>query len=117
MYPCEKWRRVVGRGEDQITGPEEQKGPHAVRRRRIPPSEQIRQQIVELLNDAVEGQDDSRGLLIQPGAQLVAHEALEIEARQLARGIKRGSRASQSPQKQYNGEPRGAGPCLLRLVI
>ena len=33
-----------------------------------------------LLNDAVEGQDDLRGLLIQPGAQLVAHEALEKEA-------------------------------------
>lgn len=46
---------------------------------RIPPSEQIRQQIDRVLNEGIEGQDNPLEALIRLGAQLVVQEALEKE--------------------------------------
>lgn len=47
--------------------------------RRIPPGEQIRQQIDELLNNGIEAQDSPLGVLLHLGAQVVVQEALERE--------------------------------------
>jgi putative transposase len=46
---------------------------------RIPPSEQIRQQIDELLNKGIEAQESPLNPLLRLGAQLVVQEALEQE--------------------------------------
>jgi putative transposase len=46
---------------------------------RIPPSEQIRQQIDELLNNGIEAEDSPLSALLHLGAQLVVQEALERE--------------------------------------
>jgi len=48
-------------------------------RQRIPPSERIRQQVAELLQQGIEGQEDPLGMLIHLGAQLLVQEALEQE--------------------------------------
>ena len=64
---------------DQITGPEGQKGPHAVNKRRVPPSGTIRQRIDEVVNKGTEGEEGVLGALVQLGAQLVVQEALERE--------------------------------------
>ena len=47
--------------------------------RRIPSSDRIHQQISELLEEGLEGEDSPRGTLMQLSAQLVGQEALESE--------------------------------------
>jgi hypothetical protein len=47
--------------------------------RRIPPSEQIRQQIDELLNNGIQAQDNPLNMPLRLGAQLVVQEASERE--------------------------------------
>jgi transposase-like protein len=64
---------------DQGTGPEGQKGPHAVTKRRLPPSEGIPQRIDQLLTNGMEGEEDVLGALVQLGAQVVMQEELEQE--------------------------------------
>ena len=55
--------------------------------RRIPPSERIRKQLDELLDNGLEGQDNLVGTLVQLGAQLVVQELLERETTErLGRG-------------------------------
>ena len=54
---------------------------------RIPPSEQIRKQLDELLNNGLAGQENPIGTLVQLGAQLVVQEMLDRETtEQLGRG-------------------------------
>ena len=48
-------------------------------KRRVPPSEGIRQRIDELVNKGSEGEEGVLGALVQLGAQLVVQEALERE--------------------------------------
>lgn len=50
-----------------------------MQRQRIPPSEQIRQQVYRLLDEGLEHQEDLVGTLIELGAQLLVQEALEKE--------------------------------------
>jgi len=46
---------------------------------RIPPSEQIRKQLDDLLENGLAGQEDPIGTLVQLGARLVVQEMLERE--------------------------------------
>ena len=54
---------------------------------RIPPSEQIRKQLDDLLNNGLAGQENPIGTLVQLDAQLVVQELLEQETtEELGRG-------------------------------
>jgi transposase-like protein len=75
---------------------------------RIPPSERIRQQTSELLEDGLESEDNPLGALMQLSAQLVVQEALESETTErLGRGYYQ-RRELDEPLKVYrNGYERG----------
>jgi transposase-like protein len=80
---------------------------------RIPPSERIRQQISELLEDGLESQDNPVGTLMQLSAQLVVQEALESETTErLGRGYYQ-RREADEPLKGYRN---GYEPGRLRTA-
>jgi hypothetical protein len=54
---------------------------------RIPPSEQIRKQLDDLLNNGLVGQENPIGTLVQLGAQLVVQELLERETRKFPQKV------------------------------
>jgi len=75
---------------------------------RIPPSEQIRQQIDELLNNGIEAQDSPLGALLHLGAQLVVQEALEREtAERLGRAWYQHRRPGEALRGHRNGYEPG----------
>jgi transposase-like protein len=75
---------------------------------RIPPSERIRQQISELLENGLESEGNPLGALMRLSAELVVQEALEKEtAERLGRGYYE-RREEDEPLKGYrNGYERG----------
>ena len=110
---------MVHYGDGQITGPEGQKGPHAVTEQRIPPSERIRQQIDQLLNNGIESQEDPVGVLVQLGAQLLVQEALEEETtEQLGRSHYQRRKPGQALRGYRNGyEPRRLRTAEGQVVV
>ena len=92
----------------EATGPEGQKGPHAVNKQRVPPSEGMRQRIDQLLNNGMEGEEDVLGALVQLGAQLVMQEALERETTERLGRAHYQRRKQEEPLRGYrNGYERG----------
>ena len=80
---------------------------------RIPPSDGIRQQISELLEDGLEDEDNALGRLMQLSAQLVVQEALERETTErLGRGYYQ-RREADEPLKGYRN---GYEPGRLRTA-
>jgi transposase-like protein len=75
---------------------------------RIPPSERIRQQISELLENGLESEDNPLGALMQLSAQLVVQEALESETtEQLGRGYYQRREPDELLKGYRNGYERG----------
>lgn len=81
--------------------------------RRIPPSEQIRKQLDELLGKGLEGQDNLVGTLVQLGAQLVVQELLE---RETTERLGRGHYQHCEPGEALRGYRNGYEPGRLRTA-
>jgi putative transposase len=81
--------------------------------RRIPPSEQIRKQLDELLGNGLEGQDNLVGTLVQLGAQLVVQELLE---RETTERLGRGHYQHREPGEALRGYRNGYEPGRLRTA-
>jgi hypothetical protein len=64
---------------DQTTGPKQLRGPHAGNKRRVPPSEGMRQRIDQLLNNGMKSEGVVLGAWVRLGAQLMMQEGLERE--------------------------------------
>jgi len=76
--------------------------------RRIPPSDRIRQQISELLENGLESEDNPLGTLMQLSAQLVVQEALERETTErLGRGYYQRREADELLKGYRNGYEPG----------
>ena len=78
---------------------------------RIPPSEQIRQQVDQLLSVGIEGQGDLLGMLIQVGAELLVQEALEQETTER---LERAHYQRRKPGEPLRGYRNGYEPARLR---
>jgi transposase-like protein len=96
---------------DQITIPKGQKGPHVMQR--IPPSEQLRKQLDDLLDNGLAGQEDPIGTLVQLGAQLVVQELLE---RETTEQLGRGHYQHRQPGQPLRGHRNGYEPGRLRTA-
>ena len=80
---------------------------------RIPPSEQIRQQIDELLNNGIQAQDSPLNTLLRLGAQLVVQEALE---RETTERLGRGWYQHRGPGEPLRGHRNGYESNRLRTA-
>ena len=80
---------------------------------RIPPSEQIRKQLDELLNKGLAGQENPVGTLVQLGAQLVVQELLE---RETTEQLGRGHYQHRQPDEPLRGHRNGYEPGRLRTA-
>jgi putative transposase len=84
-----------------------------MQKQRIPPSEQIRQQIDEMLDNGMGGQDNLLGTLVHPGARLIVQEALERETTEQLGRAHYQHRASGEPLRGYRN---GYEPGRLRTA-
>ena len=82
-------------------------------KQRIPPSEQMRQQIDQLLRNGLEGGEDVLGTLIRLGAQRVLQEALEEETTER---LGRGYYQHREPGEMLQGYRNGYEPGRLRTA-
>jgi transposase-like protein len=80
---------------------------------RIPPSEQIRKQLDELLNNGLAGQKNLISALVQLGAQLVVQELLE---RETTEQLGRAHYQHRKPGKPLRGHRNGYEPGRLRTA-
>ena len=80
---------------------------------RIPPSEQIRKQLDDLLDDGLVGQENPIGTLVQLGAQLVVQEMLE---RETTEQLGRGHYQHRRPGEPLRGHRNGYEPGHLRTA-
>jgi putative transposase len=80
---------------------------------RIPPSEQIRKQLNDLLDDGLAGQENPIGMLVQMGAQLVVQEMLE---RETTEQLGRGHYQHRQPGEPLRGHRNGYEPDHLRTA-
>ena len=80
---------------------------------RIPPSEQIRKQLDDLLNNGLAGQENPIGTLVQLGAQLVVQEMLE---RETTEKLGRGHYQHRKPGEPLRGHRNGYEPGRLRTA-
>jgi transposase-like protein len=97
----------------EATGPEGQKGPHAMNKLRVPPSEEIRQQIDQLLRGGTEGGVGALGALVQLGAQVLVQEALE---RETAERLGRAHYQRRTDDEPLRGYRNGYEPGRLRTA-
>jgi len=84
-----------------------------MRRERIPPSDQIRQQLDQLLSGEVEAEGNLLGMLVRLGAQLVMQEALEKETTER---LGRGYYQHRQPGEPLQGHRNGYEPGRLRTA-
>jgi putative transposase len=80
---------------------------------RIPPSEQIRKQLDDLLDNGLVGQENPIGTLVQLGAQLVVQEMLE---RETTEQLGRGHYQHRQPGEPLRGHRNGYEPGHLRTA-
>jgi putative transposase len=80
---------------------------------RIPPSEQIRKQLDDLLDHGLVGQENPIGTLVQLGAQLVVQELLE---RETTERLGRGHYQHRRPDEPLRGHRNGYEPGHLRTA-
>ena len=80
---------------------------------RIPPSEQIRKQLDDLLDDGLVGQENPIGTLVQLGAQLVVQEMLE---RETTEQLDRGHYQHRRPGEPLRGHRNGYEPGHLHTA-
>jgi putative transposase len=80
---------------------------------RIPPSEQIRKQLDDLLDNGLAGQENPIGTLVQLGAQLVVQEMLE---RETTEQLGRGHYQHRKPGEPLRGHRNGYEPGRLRTA-
>ena len=80
---------------------------------RIPPSEQIRKQLDDLLNNGLAGQENPIGMLVQLGAQLVVQEMLE---RETTEQLGRGHYQHRKPEEPLRGHRNGYEAGRLRTA-
>ena len=80
---------------------------------RIPPSEQIRKELDELLNKGIDGLENPIGSLVQLGAQLVVQELLE---RETTEQLGRAHYQHHKPGEPLRGHRNGYEPGRLRTA-
>jgi putative transposase len=80
---------------------------------RIPPSEQIRKELDELLNKGIDGLENPIGSLVQLGAQLVVQELLE---RETTEQLGRAHYQHRKPGEPLRGHRNGYEPGRLRTA-
>jgi transposase-like protein len=80
---------------------------------RIPPSEQIRKELDDLLENGLAGQKDPIGTLVQLGAQLVVQELLE---RETTEQLGRAHYQHRKPEEPLRGYRNGYEPGRLRTA-
>ena len=84
-----------------------------MRTKRIPPSEQIRNQVDDLLKGGAEGREDLLDMLVRLGAQVIMQEALEEET---AEQLGRGHYQRREPGEPLRGYRNGYEPRRLRTA-
>lgn len=84
-----------------------------MQKQRIPPGKQIRQQIDEMLDNGIGGQDNLLGTLVHLGARLIVQEALE---RETTEQLGRAHYQHREPDEPLRGYRNGYEPGRLRTA-